>query len=124
MRGLRARRRIVVPDGRESQGMERESIKGAFEVDGLLRDIYVFDTRPADLDRFLAANKDWGYAAGKPKTGPRRLQNGPGPAIAERATRSGPKKLTAATDRAVACRAAEKMVGAAGFEPATPTPPV
>ncbi len=58
--GLRARRRTVVPDGRESQGMERESIKGAFEVDGLLRDIYVFDTRPADLDRFLAANKDWG----------------------------------------------------------------
>ncbi len=56
--GLRARRRTVVPDGRKSQGMERESIKGAFEVDRLLRDIYVFDTRSADADRFLAANKD------------------------------------------------------------------
>ncbi len=56
--GLRARRRAVVPDGRESQGMEWECIKGAFEVDGLLRDIYVFDTRSADADRFLAANKD------------------------------------------------------------------
>jgi hypothetical protein len=38
--------------------MEWQSIKSAFEVDGLLRDIYVFDTRSADPDRFLAANKD------------------------------------------------------------------
>ena len=58
VRGLRARRRAVVPDRRESQGMEWESIKSAFEVDGLLRDIYVFETRSANLDRFLAANKD------------------------------------------------------------------
>ncbi len=82
--GLRTRRRTVVPDGGEGQGMERESIKGPFEVDGLRRDIYVFDTRPADADRFLAANKDWGYAACKPETEPGRLQNGPGPAVAER----------------------------------------
>jgi len=38
--------------------MELESIKSAFEVDGLLGDIYVFDTRSTDPDRFLAANKD------------------------------------------------------------------
>ena len=84
MRRLRARRRTVVPDGREGQGMEWECIKGAFEVDGLLRDIYVFDTRSADPERFLAANKDWQYAARKAKTGPGRLQNGPGPAVAAR----------------------------------------
>ncbi len=99
--GLRARRRTVVPDGREGQGMERESIKGVF----YRRDIYVFDTRPADADRFLAANKDWGYAARKPKTGPGRLQNGPRPAVADRGgPGSGPQKLTAATDRAAARR--------------------
>ncbi len=45
-RGLRARRRAVVPDRRESQGMEWESIKNAFEVDGFPRDIYVFDSAP------------------------------------------------------------------------------
>ncbi len=42
--------------------------------------------------------------------------------------RGGPegtaKKLTVESDGALACRALEKMVGAAGFEPATPTPPV
>ncbi len=120
----RPRRRTIVPDGREGQGMEREGIKGAFEVDGLRRDINVFDACPADPDRFLAANKDRGYAARKPKTGSRRLQNGPRPAVAERSVGSGPEKLTAATDGALARRAPAKMVGAAGFEPATPTPPV
>ncbi len=35
-----------------------------------------------------------------------------------------PKKLTVESDGAVSRRAPEKMVGAAGFEPATPTPPV
>ncbi len=83
--GLRNRRRIVAPDGRESQGMERESINGAFDVGGLPRDIdiYLFDTRPADADRFLAPNKYWRYAAREAETGPGRLQNGPGPAVAE-----------------------------------------
>ncbi len=72
--GLRNRRRIVAPDGRESQGMERESINGAFDVGGLPRDIdiYLFDTRPADADRFLAANKDWRYAAREAEPGAAR----------------------------------------------------
>ena len=82
---------------------------------------YVFDTRPADADRFLAVNKDWGHAARKPKTGPGRLQNGPRPAVVERGTgRSGEIDGGDGPRR----RAPQKMVGAAGFEPATPTPPV
>ncbi len=105
--------------------MELESIKSAFEVDGFLGDIYAFDTRSADPDRFLAASKDWGYAARKPKTVPRRLQNEPGPALEERGT-GRPWKRFGEIDGADGPRrrAPEKMVGAAGFEPATPTPPV
>ncbi len=40
--------------------MEWEGVRRELEGDGFLRDIYVFDTRSADPDRFLAANKDWG----------------------------------------------------------------
>ena len=99
--------------------------RGAFEVDGLLGDIYVFDTRPADPDRFPAANKDWGYAARQPTTGPGHLQNGPGPAVAERgAGRSRERSGEIDGADGPRRRAPEKMVGAAGFEPATPTPPV